>query len=302
MTNWRVLAVDDEPINLEIIAEALIDLDCLVDRAVDGEEAWRLLTKADAYDLVILDRMMPRLDGLALLRRIKTDSRFRRLPVIMQTAAAAPEQVREGIEAGAYYYLTKPYDPRALLAIVRAALSEVGQHLRAIRAVAEVVALDLATRAEFRLRDLKEARSLASLLSSLCPDPTTAAIGLTELLINAVEHGNLGITYAEKSRLRLDNTWEDEVARRLEAPQWRGRYVEVGFERADSELRFVITDQGDGFDASGYLDFDPARACDPNGRGIAIARKLSFSQIDFLGAGNRVVARVSLKPYYELRQ
>jgi CheY-like chemotaxis protein len=292
MANWHVLAVDDEPINLEIIAEALLDLDCQVDRAADGEEAWQQLETADAYDLVILDRMMPRLDGLALLRRLKSDSRFRRLPVIMQTAAAAPDQVREGIEAGAYYYLTKPYDPRALLAIVRAALNEIGEHMRAMRAEAEVGALGLAVRGEFRFRDLDQARVLASVLSGLCPDPTTAFIGLTELLINAVEHGNLGISYGEKRRLRLDNTWDEEVARRLEASQWRDRVVNVGFERADNEIRFVITDQGEGFDATNYLDFDPARACDPNGRGIAMARRLSFTELEFLGAGNIVVAHV----------
>jgi CheY-like chemotaxis protein/anti-sigma regulatory factor (Ser/Thr protein kinase) len=292
MTNWRVLAVDDEPINLEIITEALRDLDCIVDRAGDGEEAWRLLGTSATYDLVILDRMMPRLDGLALLRRIKTDSRFRRLPVIMQTAASAPEQVRDGIEAGAYYYLTKPYEPRALLAIVRAALSELGERLRAMRVDTGVDAFGLATSGQFRFHNLDQARSLATLLSGLCPDPTTAAIGLGELLINAVEHGNLGISYDEKTRLRLDNAWDAEIARRLVAPEWRDRHVDVGFQRADGAVEFVITDQGQGFDATRYLDFEPARACDPNGRGIAMARCLSFRDLEFHGNGNIVVARV----------
>ena len=291
MTSWRVLAVDDEPINLEIITESLVDLDCVIDRAVDGEEAWRLLCAEATYDLVILDRMMPRLDGLTLLHRIKSDSRFRRMPVIMQTAASAPDQVRDGIEAGAYYYLTKPYEPRVLLAIVRAALSEVGERLRAMRADTGVEAFGLATSGEFRFRDLDQARSLATLLSALCPDPTTAAIGLAELLINAVEHGNLGISYDEKMRLRLDNTWDAEIARRLVAPEWRDRHVDVTFERTDGVVQFVIIDQGDGFDATNYLDFDPARACDPNGRGIAMARRLSFSDLEFRGDGNIVVAR-----------
>lgn len=295
MANWRILAVDDEPINLEIIAEALHDLECHFDRAVDGEEAWQLLGSAEAYDLVILDRMMPRLDGLTLLRRIKADPRFNALPVIMQTAAAAPEQVREGIEGGAYYYLTKPYDPRALLAIVRAALSEIGERARAIRAETGFCAMGLAVRGEFRFRDLDQARSLAMLLASVCPDPVTASIGLTELLINAVEHGSLGISYEEKMLLRLDNTWDEEVARRLAAPQWRDRFVEVAFARADGGIEFVITDQGEGFDASVYLDFDPARACDPNGRGIAIARRLSFSDLEFRGRGNIAVAQVKGK-------
>lgn len=294
MSNWRILAVDDEPINLEIITEALAGEDCRVDRATDGEQAWQLLGSAPAYDLVILDRMMPRLDGLTLLKRLKLDGRFRRLPVIMQTAAVAPEQVREGIEAGAYYYLTKPYEPRALLAIVRAALSELGDHLRTTRVEFGAAALGLAMRGEFRFRDLEQARLLAMLLSHLCPDPDAAVLGLTELMINAVEHGNLGISYNEKLRLRLDNTWEAEIMRRLQAAQWRDRFVTVAFERAEDRIKFVIEDQGEGFDATNYLDFDPARACDPNGRGIAMARRVSFSDLAYPGKGNIAVAQVKL--------
>ena len=292
---WRVLAVDDEPINLEIISETLLDNQCQVELATDGEEAWHRLDTDEAYDLVILDRMMPRLDGLALLRRLKADGRFRRLPVIMQTAASTPEQVRQGIEAGAYYYLTKPYDPRALLAIVRAALVEIAEHRRAERAETGIAALELAVRGVFRFRNLDQARALANLLAGICPDPAMAAIGLNELLINAVEHGNLGITYQEKLQLRLDNRWEEEVARRLEAAQWRDRTVQVSFEHDDDGIEFVIADQGDGFDATAYLDFDPARACDPNGRGIAMARQLSFSDLQYRGKGNVAVASVRVE-------
>jgi DNA-binding response OmpR family regulator len=275
MSNWRILAVDDEPINLEIIAEALADEDCRVDRVTDGEQAWHLLSSAAAYDLVILDRMMPHLDGLTLLRRLKLDARFRRLPVIMQTAAVSPEQVQEGIDAGAYYYLTKPYEPRVLLAIVRAALSELGEHVRTAQADFGLAALGFATRGEFRFRDLDQARALATLLSHLCPDPDAAVLGLTELMINAVEHGNLGISYDDKLRLRFDNTWDAEILRRLQAPEWRDRLVRVAFERTDTEVKFIIEDQGPGF---------------------AMARRMSFSDLDYLGTGNIAVAQVKLRP------
>lgn len=295
MTDKRVLAVDDEEINLEIIDEALSDSDYTVDRALDGEQAWQLLSSAGKeYDLVILDRMMPGLDGIGLLRRLKADDRLRHLPVIMQTAAAAPAQVREGIEAGAYYYLTKPYEPRALLAIIRAAFNEAAAHARAHEAESGLSALKLAHNGEFRLRDLDEARALAIFLGRLCPDPTTAAMGLAELMINAVEHGNLEISYEEKRNLRLDDTWEHEVARRLQAPQWRDRIVQVRFERDHSGIRFVVIDAGRGFDAARFLDFDPERACDPNGRGIALARKLCFNELEFQGTGNVAVAHVRI--------
>ena len=110
MTRTRILAVDDEPLNLAIIEEYLCEeASYTLDTAENGEIAWSALEAAcPPYDLVILDRMMPVLDGMALLRRMKADQRFAAVPVILQTAAAAPEQVREGLDAGAYYYLTKP--------------------------------------------------------------------------------------------------------------------------------------------------------------------------------------------------
>jgi CheY-like chemotaxis protein len=294
MKNWRILAVDDEPINLDIIVDILDAPDFRVHTVANGEAAWAMI-ESTAYDVIILDRMMPGLDGMALLRRLKADPRYRNLPVIMQTAATAPEQVREGIEAGAYYYLTKPYDPKALLAIVRAALYVVAARGEVAFDVAEHNrALALARRGEFSFRTLDEAGVLATFLAGLCPEPSAARMGLAELLVNAIEHGNLAIGYAEKSRLRLSNGWEAEVGRRLNDPVWRRRIAEVVFERDSTAITFVISDQGAGFDPQDYLDIDPQRACDPNGRGIALARRISFSRLEYQGCGNVVVGRIDL--------
>lgn len=126
MTQRRILVVDDEIINLQIIREYLEDTGHQLELLVSAEQAWeRLNAGAPAFGLAILDRMMPGMSGIELLRLMKGDTRFAAIPVIMQTAATAPDQVREGIEAGAYYYLAKPYEPETLLAIVRAALVDV---------------------------------------------------------------------------------------------------------------------------------------------------------------------------------
>ena len=201
---WKLLVVDDEPLNLEIIGEFLDDPDYQLSFAEDGEAGWEVLAQAtEPFDLVILDRMMPRLDGLSLLKRIKDDPTHRSLPVIMQTAASSPQEIREGIEAGAYYYLTKPYQPEALLAIVRAAIADIEERRRAGAAIVrQGEALLLLASARFEFRSLDDAHLLAGTLAGICPDPASVAMGLTELLVNAVEHGNLGISYAEKKRLR----------------------------------------------------------------------------------------------------
>ena len=115
----HLLIVDDEPLNLEILSEYFDGQGYRLSMAENGEVAWAMLKQHPDVDLVLLDRMMPCIDGVELLKRIKADPELKPIPVIMQTAASAPEQVREGLLAGALYYLTKPYERDSLLSIVQ---------------------------------------------------------------------------------------------------------------------------------------------------------------------------------------
>ena len=289
----RILAVDDEPLNLMILAEILSGTGHQVDQASDGEDAWEMLQQT-TYDLVVLDRLMPRMDGLSLLKKLKTDPHLSTTPVIMQTAAASQSQILEGLEAGAYHYLIKPYAPTVLNAMVTAVLDDVHErsNLREISANLSNT-LTLMTGAVFSFRTLEDARALAAALSGLCADTGAAGFGLLELLINAVEHGNLGITYQEKSALRQTGDWEAEVAHRLTLTPWRDRSAQVELTQKQSEIEFIIRDEGSGFDWTRYLHFDPERAFDLNGRGVAMANTLGFQFLEYQGCGNTVVVRAS---------
>lgn len=296
MSRERVLVVDDEQLNLFIIEEFLEQEDLDLELHTDPVQAWESLQAPDSnFSLVVLDRMMPGLDGIELLRRMKREPRFVDIPVIMQTAASSPDQVREGLEAGAYYYLTKPYEPEALISIVRAALDDRrGRSLLRSRAARLEDAQRLISKVEYRFVTLADVSSLVPILAGLCPVPDAAAPGLSDLMVNAVEHGNLGISYQEKTALRWEGDWEAEVGRRLALPEFAQRCATVRAERNANGVVFTITDEGDGFDWEKYLAFDPDRAFDPNGRGIAMAKMMSFSRLEYLGKGNVVVATVSL--------
>jgi len=290
----RLLVVDDEPFNLEIICEYFDGTGFELDTAENGEAAWRLLDSHIGYAAVLLDRMMPVLDGMGLLRRMQADERFRSIPVIMQTAAGNPDQVREGLAAGAYYYLVKPYERDSLLSIVRGALADVSARLDLHRRIAEHgTALQLLLNGEFSYRTVEEAAILAAFVAQACPQPDAAALTLSELLVNAVEHGNLGISYAEKSQLRRDDRWNEEVALRLAMPTHADKRVRVSLTRDDGALSIRIVDEGAGFDWHRYLEFDPARAFDPNGRGIALARMSGAATVEYQGCGNTVVLRMN---------
>ena len=297
MSQTHILVVDDEPFNLDIISEYLEGAGYLLTMAESGEAAWACLRAPDAcFDLVVLDRMMPGVDGLEVLRWMKADPRLSNIPVIMQTAAAAPDQVREGLAAGAYYYLTKPFEPESLQSIVRAALDDQRQR----RALAERLAVQrnaLRTLQQglFVFRSMDEAHALAALAASICDEPDVVALGLSELLVNAVEHGNLGICFREKSRLREAGEWEVEVRRRLSLPENLAKRVRLAVSAEPDGWTFTVEDEGEGFEWRDFLELVPERAFAPNGRGIALARQLAFDGLEYLGDGSTARATVRRK-------
>jgi CheY-like chemotaxis protein len=295
MSEAHVLLVDDESLNLEILAEYFAgESSFVLHMANSGEAAWKVLNAGThPFDLVLLDRMMPELDGIGLLQRIKGDPRLADIPVILQTAANSPNEVREGLEAGAYYYLTKPYQRDALFAIVQAALADAKNRDGLRRKLHQHIdSLQFLNSGEFSIRSIAEAGQLASFLAQACPDADSAVLGISELLINAVEHGNLGLSYDDKSRLKREDRWQAEVERLSKLPENLAKQVCVNFLRHTEYIELRIRDEGCGFAWQGFLALAPERACDPNGRGIALARRLSFSEIHYEGCGNTVVARI----------
>ena len=117
--------------------------------------------------------------------------------------------------------------------------------------------------------------------------------GISELLVNALEHGNLKIGYEEKSNLMRSGMWRIEVDRRLDSAENKGTYIELEFQVGLQGVQITISDQGSGFDWLPYMDFDPDRAFDPHGRGIAVARLSSFDDLEYIGKGNEVIAAIN---------
>lgn len=291
----RILLVDDTEINLEALEDCLRAERYEMHRAQDGEEAWEILDRDPDFNVVLLDLMMPRLDGMGLLRRMKADHRFRNLPVVLQTADNSPESIAEGIQAGAFYYLTKPLNRKILRSVVRAALDHLDDIHRVVRELeAGIRSAGLLRRAEFSYRSPEDARALASLVVRAYPDPDRVAVGVWEMLINAIEHGNLEITYAMKSQFLQERCMVQEVAHRLDLPAYRDRAVLVTLERSAEAVTLTVEDEGPGFEWEQYLDLAPERAFHTHGRGIAMAKALSFDEIAYQGRGNRVVTKVLL--------
>jgi class 3 adenylate cyclase len=117
----RILVVDDTPENLEIMSMRLQAHGFDIATAVDGEDA---LEKVDALapDLILLDIMMPKLDGIAVTKRLKADPARSFIPIVLLTAKATSQDVVAGLDAGADDYLTKPVEHGPMVARVRSML------------------------------------------------------------------------------------------------------------------------------------------------------------------------------------
>jgi two-component system, cell cycle response regulator len=294
-TTFRVLVVEDDAATRMALEQQVINLGYEVSGAENGAAAFEQV-RADpqSADVIIADRRMPVMDGIALVKRLKSAPETRRIPVIMLTGADSANEVRAGIDAGVFYYLTKPVSGDILASVLTAALRDVGQkralsaELRYHRAGFELIDV-----CRFTLRKPDEARAVASLMASCCADPEKALLGIYELLLNAVEHGNLEIGYEGKAQLLQAGTWHHEIERRLQMPAFRNRVVEATVNKKPNGTYVIVQDGGGGFNWADYLRVDSARATHLNGRGIAKANHLSFDKLTFNELGNRVVGFIA---------
>jgi DNA-binding response OmpR family regulator len=114
----HILVADDEPHIGRIIKMKLEQGPFRVSLAYDGQEALDFVNSGEQLDLVLLDLMMPKLSGLDVLRRIREQEKFKSLPCIILTAGGDAKHERDALELGATEFLTKPFSPKKLYALV----------------------------------------------------------------------------------------------------------------------------------------------------------------------------------------
>ncbi|MCZ8341702.1 MAG: response regulator [Leptospira sp.] len=296
----NLLAVDDELINLMIIEESLGDKGYSITKASDGEEALRILNTSESqFHAIILDRLMPKMDGIELLKKIKKTEKLRDIPVIFQTALSSVSDMTEGLDAGAFYYLTKPYSRALLVRIVQTAVEHYIKLSRAKEDLHKGMgALRLMNSGVFKIKTIRESHELAPLLANACPDPERVLTGIMEILNNAIEHGNLNISYQEKSELHDTDKLMDEIYRRLEKPEYKDKFVEVVFQRNSDHIEIQVKDMGNGFDWEKFLSIQAMtkNAFKTHGRGIFMAKKLSFDDLTYRNEGRIAIIRIDLTP------
>ena len=145
-------------------------------------------------------------------------------------------------------------------------------------------------RQRYHIRKLQEVFAMAKHLGDYFDNTDDAITGIYELLMNAIEHGNLEIGYALKTELLATGTWEEEIMARQSSPRYARRYVEISATVEDEWSEITISDSGEGFDWARYaaLGVDDTAG---HGRGLAIAQRCGFVSLQFSARGNAVTCR-----------
>jgi CheY-like chemotaxis protein len=280
-----ILIVDDDPAILLLIKTILADQGYRLLTAADGRQAQSIIQqKGGEITVLLLDWEMPNMNGIDMLRWLKDQREYEHTPVIMQTAKEDPENIREGIEAGAFYYLIKPFNRDVLLSIVQAAVDDVHARRELLEKIQQSAnPYDLLVEGVFRFKTLGDGELLAARIAKAAP----SEFDHFELMRSA---SSTEISASPTTAILADGSLDTEVERRLKLPQYADRYVEVQFRKLPTKLTVIIADQGEGFDFTKYLGFDETRVFDSHGRGIAMTA--CELDVQYQGNGNTVTVTI----------
>jgi CheY-like chemotaxis protein len=297
-----VLIVDDSAVD-RLVARRLLEKQggWRVAQAGDGAEALETIARS-APALVLTDLQMPHMDGLALVEQVR--ERFPRVPVVLMTGHGSEEIAITALRAGAASYVPKRNLATDLISTIEQVLSASQtdeRRTRILGALAERVSRYVLENDPALVSPLVQVFREELVAFGLCDatGATRAGIALEEALLNAVYHGNLGVSSSLK--LSGDGSFERLAAeRRREAP-YRDRRVRVSAELAPDEARFVVADEGPGFDVAALPDpTDPANLERPSGRGVLFMRTF-MDDVRYNAVGNVVTLVKRREPFAEVR-
>lgn len=288
-TKTKILLIDDEPLVRDELGGILEDEGYEVICGADGEEGLTLF-RDKSPDMVITDIRMPRRDGLSVTGAIRREDPG--VPVAVITGHGTEAMAIEALRTGVTDFIKKPVrldDLIAALARMEAARRPVELQMAELPSSVQMVehawTYSLATDRDAipQFVDALLKRCAAGMDRSMVLE---ISLCLRELVLNAVEHGNLGLTYEEKTLALEEGDLEDLLDKRSRLPEYADRRVTVTARRQERRLVIQIADQGAGFDWRSLPDpTDTPNLLDMHGRGILLAR-LSVDALEYNESGN----------------
>ena len=212
----RIWLVGDDPRLAEQLEAWLAPAGYECERVRTAEAGVRLVAGRPDVERVVVDASS---QGGAL--DLLTPFREAGLPVLLLLEAEDLLAVETGLHAAVSGFLVKPLEPQAVLATL--ALPSKG--------------ISVPAGGYFPFRTLEDVTGLSQLVAGLCPDAEVVQIALSELMLNAIEHGNLGLGFARKGELMNGGVWRNEVERLLDLPEQLDRFAYLRVECRPREVR-----------------------------------------------------------------
>ena len=285
----KVLVIDDEEPIRKVLSIALKEKNYLVLTASDGKKGIEIF-KSENPDIVITDVKMPELSGIEVTRAIKEINED--ADVVIMTGYGSEELVIESMRAGASNFIKKPVSLQELFKILEDIISKKESKKRA------VVARDIVVYENKKCiigNDITKIWSVVNqVLFNIYATVESSVyeglrIGLYEIIINAIEHGNLGITYEEKNKALNNNTYAQLLDEKIKEANSKNKKVVINSILDNKRFEVEIIDNGNGFDYKNLPSpDDPEKIFEAHGRGIFLA-SVYFDSIEYKGNGNHVV-------------
>ena len=284
-----ILVVDDSHVDRKLVGGMLSNIEnYTIEFASNGIEALRVIQKS-APDLLLTDLFMPEMDGLHLVESIR--QQIPALPIILMTSQGNEETAAEALQRGASSYVPKRLLSRYLHSTVeRLLLAAKEQYSRE-----KLLGSMQRSQCVFSLSsDLDLIPSLVGYFQEsmshmgLCDESERlrVSVALEEALTNAVHHGNLEVS--SKLREKNDNAYYQLINERRKQSPYRDRHVRVQVSMSDGAAKFVVMDEGPGFDVSQLPDpTNPENLEKASGRGVMLMRTF-MDEVVYNDAGNEV--------------
>jgi DNA-binding NarL/FixJ family response regulator len=287
----KILLIDDEPLVREELGALLQDEGYEVITGADGEEGLALF-QSEKPDMVITDVRMPRKDGLSVAMTIRREDPT--VPVTVITGHGSETMAIEALRAGVTDFIKKPVrleDLSAALLRMRAARRPAGLGFDELPPAVLLVESSWTYKLENNIEAISPfVEVLLKRVASGMDRTSLSELGLAvrELLLNAIEHGNLGLSYQEKSKALETGTLESLLQKRMMLPELARRRVTIKAHREDRRLAIHIIDEGNGFDWRSLPNpTDIAHLLSTHGRGVLLAQ-LSVNKMTYNPKGNEV--------------
>lgn len=285
----KVLIVEDDFISRNYLSSLMkfSGYQCLTAKnAAEGLDLY-LECKPDA---IVCSMVMPGISGLEFLREIRTNDR--RTIIIMIANRSSERLAIDALRLGANDYIKKPVQDSDILPAIKRAGSRIvlDDEPEQPYGMVDSGKIVMKFKTEFDAPRLIVERLMKEIKPQYFePDSLiNIELGLMELVTNAIEHGNLNITYQEKLEVTKDNSLVDLYHKRLQDNMLAARKVTVEFAFSQQKCEWTITDEGNGFDPSSIPDpIAKENIENLSGRGIFIS-KFAFDNVEYLGKGNCV--------------